>query len=170
VPYSTGPTTTTTLLTQPNDQPITTSSTTRVLLVPLPRHSYPLTVCRPSAMQADHPPPSRLPPGPGLSPPHAAPFMRASIFEAMDMSGFPTNRFAPSGGVGVHGSQTHHSARFHPFQSQSHSPNLAAPYISSSSLQCTPQCPHPIFVGSLGAHADISPYTDQCHAPRGRAA
>jgi hypothetical protein len=40
------------------------------------------------------------------------------------MPGLPTNRFAPSGGFGVHASQTHHSARFHPFQSQSRRPNL----------------------------------------------
>lgn len=40
------------------------------------------------------------------------------------MPGLPNNRFAPSGGVGVHGSQSHHSARFHPFQSQSRRPNL----------------------------------------------
>jgi hypothetical protein len=91
----------------------------------LPGHSYALTVRRPSVTQADYPPPSGPPPGPGLSPPHAAPYMRASISEGMDMPGFPTSRFASSGGVGVHSSQTHHSARFHPFQSQSRRPNLA---------------------------------------------
>jgi hypothetical protein len=41
------------------------------------------------------------------------------------MPGLPTNRFASSGGVGVHASQTHHPARFHPFQSQSRRPILA---------------------------------------------
>ncbi|KAH9993160.1 hypothetical protein BJV77DRAFT_372116 [Russula vinacea] len=86
----------------------------------LPGHPYALPVRRPSAAQADYPPPSGPPPG--LSPPHAAPYMRASISEGMDMPGLPTSRFANSGG---HGSQSHHSARFHPFQSQSRRPNLA---------------------------------------------
>jgi hypothetical protein len=114
-----------------------------------------LTVRRPSATQADYPPPSGPPPGPGLSPPHAAPYMRASISEGMDMPGFPTNRFAPSGGVGVHGSQTHHSARFHPFQSQSRRPNLAhrasvpalfhAPHNAHTQHLSAPSVPMPTF-------------------------
>jgi len=41
------------------------------------------------------------------------------------MPGLPTSRFGASGGVGVHGPQSHHPARFHPFPSQSRRPNLA---------------------------------------------
>jgi hypothetical protein len=63
------------------------------------------------------------------------------------------NCFAPSGVVDVHGSQTHHSARFHPFQSQSRRPNLA--HRAPVPALFHPQCPHPTPVGSLGAHAGI---------------
>ena len=121
----------------------------------LPEHPYALPIRRPSATQADYLPPSGPPPGPGLSPPHAAPYMRASISEGMDMPGLPTNRFAPSGGVGVHGSQTHHSARFHPFQSQSRRPNLAhrasvpaifhAPHNTHTQHLSAPSMPMPSF-------------------------
>jgi hypothetical protein len=48
----------------------------------LPRHSYALTVCCPSATQADYPPPSGPPSGPGPLPLHAAPYMRASISDS----------------------------------------------------------------------------------------
>jgi hypothetical protein len=48
----------------------------------LPGHSYALTVHCPSATQADYPPPSGPPPGPGPLPPHAAPYMHASIFDS----------------------------------------------------------------------------------------
>ena len=89
----------------------------------LAEHPYALPIRRSSATHTDYPPPSGPPPG--LSPPQAAPYMRASISEGMDMPGLPTNRFTPSGGLGVHTSQTHHPARFHPFQSQSRRPNLA---------------------------------------------
>ncbi|KAI9510108.1 hypothetical protein F5148DRAFT_639427 [Russula earlei] len=89
----------------------------------LAEHPYSLPVRHPSATHPDYPPPSGPPPG--LSPPHAAPYMRASISEGMDMPGFPTNRLSHSAGVGVHGLQLHHSARFHPFLSQSRRPNLA---------------------------------------------
>jgi len=71
------------------------------------------------------------------------------------MPGLPTNRFAPSGGVGVHGSQTHHSARFHPFQSQSRRPNLAhrasvpalfhAPHNAHTQHLSAPPVPMPTF-------------------------
>ncbi|KAF8493085.1 WD40-repeat-containing domain protein [Russula emetica] len=40
----------------------------------LPRHSYALTDHRPSVTQADYPPPSGPPPGPGLLLPHTAPY------------------------------------------------------------------------------------------------
>ncbi|KAI0248127.1 hypothetical protein BJV78DRAFT_837502 [Lactifluus subvellereus] len=90
----------------------------------LAEHPYALSVCRPSPSHTDYPPPSGPPPG--LSPPHPpAPHMRASISEGMDMPGLTTSRFASSGGVGVQGTQTHLSARFHPFQSHSRRPNLA---------------------------------------------
>ena len=90
----------------------------------LAEHPYALPVCRPSPTHADYPPPSGPPPG--VSPPHPpAPYMRASISEGMDMPGLTTSRFASSGGVGVQGTQTHLSARFHPFQSHSRRPNLA---------------------------------------------
>jgi hypothetical protein len=67
-------------------------------------HSYALNVRRPSATQADCPPPSGPPPGPGPLSPHAAPYLHASISdsEGMYMPGFPTNCFA-SGGIGKAG-------------------------------------------------------------------
>jgi hypothetical protein len=71
------------------------------------------------ADRVDYPPPS----GP---PPHAPPYLRASISEGMDMPGLlPTSRFTSSGGMAVHGSQVHNSSRYHPFQASSRRPNLA---------------------------------------------
>jgi hypothetical protein len=69
-------------------------------------HPYALTVHRPSATEADYPPPSGAPLGPGLSPLHAAPLRRRDIHvlisEGMDTPGSPN-----------------------PFQSLSRCPNLA---------------------------------------------
>ncbi|KAI0293350.1 hypothetical protein B0F90DRAFT_1763023 [Multifurca ochricompacta] len=89
----------------------------------LSQHPYALSVRRSSAAHIDYPPPSGPPPG--LAPPHPAPYMRASISEGMDMPGLPASRVTSLGGVATHGSQPHHSARFHPFQSYSRRPNLA---------------------------------------------
>jgi hypothetical protein len=69
-------------------------------------------------------------------------------------------------GVGVHGSLTNAplgTVSFFPVAVTPSEPG--APRIGSGSLPCTPQCPHPTPVGSLGAHANISPCIDQCHPP-----
>jgi hypothetical protein len=64
------------------------------------------------------------------------------------MPGLPTNRFVSSGGVGIHGPQTHHSARFHPFQSQSRRPNLA----HRASVPALFHAPHNGHTQHLSAH------------------
>ncbi|KAF8498190.1 hypothetical protein F5888DRAFT_1693371 [Russula emetica] len=68
--------------------------------------------------------------------------MHASISKGMDMLGFSTNRFAPSCGVGIHSSETHHSAWFHPLRSQSCRPNLvhraSVPALLHASTMPTP--------------------------------
>jgi hypothetical protein len=93
-------------------------------------HPYALTVHRPSDTQPDYPPPSGSPPDPGPLRLHAAPYTHAPISEGMNTPSFPTNCFAPSGGVRSH---KRHSVRFNSSQLSSQRPNPAhhAPFPST---------------------------------------